>query len=191
MGTFNNRVVVALRKLADKIDPAGAVLVKDDTYFDDTTENIERIADHYRGGGGGSGINVLIIDAKTCEKPSAGGLSYDDADGVFATIDGDETNVKGGIWGVAAILDLPDFSDCIAVDYNDYAGITNERYYAVIEEQMRATMFGEGLADPSGGSLALLNSVNVYVATCRNSADHIVTVYIFPSTAEFYRIASK
>ena len=190
MGTFNNRVVVALRKLADKIDPAGAVLVQDDTYFDDTTENIERIADHYRGGGGGSGMNVLIIDAKTCPKPSASGLSYEDADGVWADINSSPTNVQQGPWGIGAILDLPDFSDRIAVDYIDYEGIDNERYYAIIEESVQATGYVE-TEDPSGGALALFNDVTAYRVTCINSSGTKIVAYIFPSTAQFIRVQTK
>ena len=62
--TYKEKIVHALNKLADVIDPDGDT--NDNVLFKDSSDDViagslERIADHYEAGGGGGGGGVQIV----------------------------------------------------------------------------------------------------------------------------------
>lgn len=184
MGTYYDRIKIALKKLADKIDPAGAATAEEDTFFDDVPESLERMSSHY-GGGGGSG-NVLVLDIKNCEKPSADGLSYEDAGYVSFLRNGFEYNAK--YHGDAIILDLDGFSDFVCIDYGGYDDYPLSRFYSV-DEYYAPAEGTDAPAAPTGGALALQNDVYIYEIFFYAGAGNPSTLYVFPSTAQFIRVS--
>ena len=189
MGTYYNRIVTSLRELADKIDPAGAQFVEDDTFYDDMPESVERIADHY-GRGGSSGGSVLVIDMPNTPTPDADGLTYDDAIDLFINSDGSTHGLKtSGTWG-CIMLDPADFSLGVCVDFIGYAGAVPTRYFSVSEVRVQA--FDAGMNEVSEGrSLALANDVMIYDITVLDAARALKHIYVFPATSRFIRVVDR
>ena len=52
---YFNKVRTSLTKLANIIDPEG-IAVPEESFYDDVSNSLERIADNYSGSGGGSGL---------------------------------------------------------------------------------------------------------------------------------------